>query len=369
MAARRGSRKAAPAVRTLKDLLPKVAAGETLTEREAEAAFSFLMTGDATPAQMGAFLMALRVRGETVDEIAGAARVLRERAERVIAPKGAVDTCGTGGDASGTFNISTAAALVVAACGVPVAKHGNRAISSRSGSADLLTAAGVNLEAPLEVVMEGMHRLNFGFLMAPRHHLATRNVAPVRTELGTRTIFNLLGPLSSPALAKRQVLGVFDKRWVEPVAQVLHRLGSTRAWVVHGSDGLDEITTTGITHVAELKNRRVRAFTVRPEQASLKRAKLSDLAGGTPRQNARRLGRLLRGETGPIRDIVLLNAAAALIVADRATSLAEGVKLAATAIDDGSGQRLLRELVRLTQAPARQDNTGADDGDERQETP
>ena len=168
--------------------------------------------------------------------------------------------------ASGTFNISTAAALVVAACGVPVAKHGNRAISSRSGSADLLTAAGVNLEAPLEVVMEGMHRLNFGFLMAPRHHLATRNVAPVRTELGTRTIFNLLGPLSSPALAKRQVLGVFDKRWVEPVAQVLHRLGSTRAWVVHGSDGLDEITTTGITHVAELKNRRVRAFTVRPNR-------------------------------------------------------------------------------------------------------
>ncbi len=237
----------------IKSLLAHVAQGRSLSEGEAEAAFDIMMSGDATPSQMGAFLMALRVRGETVDEITGAARIMRAKAVPIDAPPGTIDTCGTGGDASGSFNISTASALVVAGCGVPVAKHGNRALSSKSGSADVLTALGVNIDADLAIVRQCLWEIGIGFLMAPRHHSATRHVAPTRVELGTRTIFNLLGPLSSPAKAPRQLVGVFAPEWVRPMAEVLGRLGSERAWVVHGA-GLDELTTAGTTTVAALEN-------------------------------------------------------------------------------------------------------------------
>src|ERR1700745_559943 len=233
----------------LKPLLAQVAAGRSLSESEAEAAFDIIMSGDATPSQMGAFLMALRVRGETVDEITGAARIMRAKAVPIDAPPGTIDTCGTGGDSSGSFNISTASALVVAGCGVPVAKHGNRALSSKSGSADVLRALGVDIDADLTVVRRCLWEIGLGFMMAPRHHSATRHVAPTRVELGTRTIFNLLGPLSSPARARRQLVGVFAPEWVRPMAEVLGRLGAEHAWGVPG-EGLDELTPAGVTTVA-----------------------------------------------------------------------------------------------------------------------
>src|ERR1700761_8794402 len=267
-----------------KALLAHVAQGRSLNESEAEAAFDIIMSGDATPSQMGAFLMALRVRGETVDEITGAARIMRAKAVAIDAPPGAIDTCGTGGDASGSFNISTASALVVAGCGVPVAKHGNRALSSRSGSADILTALGVNIDADMGVGRRDLWEIGIGFLMAPRHHSAMRHVGPTRVELGTRTIFNLLGPMSSPANAKRQVVGVFAPEWVVPMATVLGRLGAEQAWVVHGS-GIDEITTAGPTTIAEFKNGAVRQFKLNPEDAGLPRVGRDDLKGGTPDHN------------------------------------------------------------------------------------
>ncbi|MBF0307183.1 MAG: anthranilate phosphoribosyltransferase, partial [Alphaproteobacteria bacterium] len=246
----------------MKDMIARVADGRPLSEAEAEAAFEIIMSGDATPAQIGGFLMALRVRGETVEEIAGAARVMRAKALRVDAPEGAIDTCGTGGDGAGTYNVSTAAALVAAACGVPVAKHGNRALSSKSGSADVLTALGVKIDADVSLVREALWTAHIGFLMAPRHHNAMRHVAGPRVELGVRTLFNLLGPLSNPAGTRRQLIGVFAERWVRPLAEVLGRLGAERAWVVHGSDGLDELTTTGPSLVAEWRNGHLTTFEI-----------------------------------------------------------------------------------------------------------
>lgn len=337
----------------LKALLGKVAGGGALTEDEAETAFDVIMSGNATPAQMGGFLMALRVRGETVDEIAGAARVMRAKVHPVDAPPGAIDTCGTGGDAAGTWNISTAAAIVVAACGVPVAKHGNRAASSKSGAADVLQALGVNIECDMALVQRSLDELGLCFLMAPRHHTAMRNVGPTRVELGTRTIFNLLGPLSNPAGARRQLLGVFSRTWVEPLARVLGRLGSERAWVVHGSDGLDEITTTGVTHVAELRDGAVRTFEVAPEDAGLSRAEPSALKGGDATTNAQAIRALLAGETGAYRDIVLLNAGAALVVAGRADGLRSGVTQAREALDGGAAGRVLERLVAITNNEAK----------------
>jgi anthranilate phosphoribosyltransferase len=331
----------------LKTLLAKVASGRSLSESEAEAAFDVIMSGDATPSQMGGFLMALRVRGETVDEITGAARIMRAKALHIDAPPGAIDTCGTGGDASGSFNISTASALVVAGCGVPVAKHGNRALSSRSGSADVLTALGVNIEADLAVVRACLWEIGIGFLMAPRHHSATRHVAPTRVELGTRTIFNLLGPLSSPALARRQLLGVFARDWVKPMAEVLGRLGGERAWVVHG-DGLDELTTTGPTLVAALDRGKLETFEITAADAGLPAARREDLRGGEAALNARLMRDLLAGAGGPLRDVVLLNSAAALLVADRAKTLYEGVELAARTIDTGAAARVLEALIART---------------------
>jgi anthranilate phosphoribosyltransferase len=333
----------------LKPLLAYVAQGGRLSEGEAEAAFDILMSGNATPSQIGALLLALRVRGETVDEITGAARIMRRKALAIDAPPGTIDTCGTGGDGSGTFNVSTAAALVVAGCGVPVAKHGNRALSSKSGSADVLTALGVNIEADFAVVRACLWEIGIGFLMAPRHHSATRHVAPTRVELGTRTIFNLLGPLSSPAGARRQLVGVFASEWVRPMAEVLGRLGAEHAWVVHGS-GIDELSTAGTTTVAEFRDGSVRTFEVAPEDVGLARARLDDLKGGEPAHNARLMLDLLAGAPGPLRDIVLLNSAAALVIAGRAEGLAAGIPIAAAAIDGGAARHVLDRLVTRTRS-------------------
>ncbi len=331
----------------LKPLLALVAAGGRLSEGEAETAFDIIMSGNATPSQMGAFLMALRVRGESVDEITGAARIMRAKALTIDAPPGTMDTVGTGGDASGTFNISTASALVVAACGVPVAKHGNRAFSSKSGAADVLMALGVNIDADMAIVRRCLWEIGICFLMAPRHHSATRHVAPTRVELGTRTIFNLLGPLSNPAGARRQLVGVFAPDWVRPMAEVLGRLGAERAWVVHGA-GIDELTTAGVTKVAELRNGEVIEFEVGPEEADLTPATIDDLRGGEPAHNAALMRELLAGAKGPLRDIVLLNSAAALVVAGRAEDLRDGADLARTVIDSGAARQVLDRLVVAT---------------------
>ena len=334
-----------------KELIAKVAEAAPLTVAEASEAFDIMMSGDATPAQVGGFLMALRVRGETVDEITGGAMALRKRAHTVAAPQGAIDTCGTGGDSAGTYNISTAAALLAAACGVPVAKHGNKAVSSKSGSADVLTALGVNIEAGHEMAGRALNELGITFLLAPRHHSAMRHVAAVRGELATRTIFNLLGPLANPAETRRQLIGVFDRRWIEPVAEVLGRLGSERVWVVHGRDGLDEITTTAETDVAAFENGRMHTFVIAPEDVGLKRVALADLKGGDAAANAAALRALLRGAAGAYRDIALLNAAAALVVAGKAADLKAGVKMAAVAIDSGRANALLERWIALTNQP------------------
>jgi anthranilate phosphoribosyltransferase len=330
-----------------KAMLGRLAAGERLSEAESAAAFDVMMSGNATPSQMGAFLMALRLRGETVEEITGAARTMRAKALPIEAPPGAIDTVGTGGDNAGTFNISTGAAVIIAGCGVTVAKHGNRNFSSKSGSADILSALGVNLDAEVGAVQRAMREACIGFLMAPKYHSAMRHIGPTRVELGTRTIFNLLGPISNPAGAKRQLVGVFAPAWVRPIAEVLGKLGSERAWVVHG-DGLDELTTTGTSFVAELNNGKVETFEVTPEMAGLKRAQLADLKGGEPAENAVKLRAILAGETGPLTDIVLLNAAAALIVAGKAKDLRGGVEIGRKAIAAGAAQRALDKLVAIT---------------------
>jgi anthranilate phosphoribosyltransferase len=335
----------------LRPLLAQVAAGHALSESEAETAFEIIMSGNATPSQMGAFLMALRVRGETVDEITGAARIMRAKALAIEAPPGTIDTVGTGGDASGTFNISTASALLVAGCGVPVAKHGNRAFSSKSGAADVLGALGVNIDCDMGVVRRCLWEIGICFLMAPRHHSAMRHVGPTRVELATRTIFNLLGPLSNPAGARRLLVGVFAPQWVRPMAEVLGRLGAEHAWVVHGS-GIDELTTAGTTTVAEFKSGKVVEFEVVPEDAGVKRAPLDQLKGGEPAHNAALMRDLLGGRHGPLRDIVLLNSAASLVVAGRADNLRDGADLAARSIDSGAARQVLERLVTLTNSTA-----------------
>ena len=338
---------------SFKPLIAKVATGAPMSEAEARDAFELMMSGDATPTQIGGFLMALRVRGETVDEISGAVATMRAKAHMIAAPPGAIDTCGTGGDAKGTHNVSTAAALVLAGCGVPVAKHGNRALSSKSGSADVLTALGVNLDAPFERIEQAIADAGIGFMMAPRHHGAMRHVGPSRVELGTRTIFNLLGPLSNPAGVKRQVVGIFAPEWLDPVATALGRLGAERAWVVHGADGLDELSTTGPSHVAEWDGTAVRRFQVSPADAGLDTVPLEALLGGDAETNAAAIRDVLAGRPGPLRDIVLLNAAAGLIVAGRVDTLRGGVDLAAAAIDDGRAAQALARLAEITQGTAR----------------
>lgn len=331
-----------------KAIIARLAEGHALDAVEARAAFESVMSGEATPAQMGAFLMGLRVRGETVTEITAGAVVMRERALRVNAPDNAIDIVGTGGDGVGTWNISTATALVVAAAGVPVAKHGNRKASSLSGTADALQELGVNLDIPPEAITACIEKAGIGFMFAQAHHSAMKHVAPVRGDLGIKTIFNMLGPLSNPALVTHQLLGVFAAEWVEPFAQVLRNLGSERAWVVHGSDGMDEITTTGPSAVAELKGGNIRIFEVTPEDAGLKRASISELKGGDPKENATAIRRLFDGEASAYRDIVLLNAAAALIVSGRADMLREGVNIAAKAIDCGAAKETLAKLIAVS---------------------
>ena len=331
-----------------KPLIAKVAAGASLTRDEAETAFATILTGEATPAQIGAFLMALRVRGESVDEMTGAVSALRARMVRVQAPAGAIDIVGTGGDNAGTWNISTLAAILTAACGVPVAKHGNRAASSLTGAADVLTALGVRVGLSPDQVSACIAEAGIGFMFAQTHHASMRHVAPVRVELGTRTIFNILGPQSNPAGVRRQVLGVFSESWLEPVAETMRNLGAERVWVVHGSDGLDEITTTAETWVAALEDGAVRRFTIVPEEAGLPRADPAALKGGDAERNAAALTAVLAGERSPYRDIALLNAAAGLVVADRAVTLRDGVALAAAAIDSGRARQTLAKLVAVS---------------------
>ncbi len=334
-----------------KQLIGKAADGSPLTQDEAEAAFSVMMSGEATPSQIGGFLMALRVRGETVDEISGAVQSMRSRMLRVEAPDDAMDIVGTGGDASGSYNISTCTAIVVAGCGVPIAKHGNRALSSKSGAADTLIALGVNLELDPAGISRCINEAGLGFMFAPAHHAAMRYVGPTRVELGTRTIFNLLGPLSNPAGVKRQLVGVFDPKWVRPLAEVLQQLGSESVWVVHG-DGMDEMTVTGETMVAELKDGTVREFIVTPEDAGLPVHDFEALKGGDAEHNAAALREVLDGARNAYRDVVLLNSAASLIVAGKTGDLEEGVMLAANAIDSGAAKRVLDRLVDVSTADA-----------------
>ena len=329
-------------------LLAKVGNGEPLGIDEAERAFDIMTSGDATPAQMGAFLMGLKVRGETAEELAGGARVLRAKMLRVRAPEGAIDIVGTGGDHHGTYNVSSCSALVVAGAGVPVAKHGNRAFTSKSGAADVLDALGINLDLPIETLERALVEAKVCFLMAPRHHSAMRNVAGPRVELApSRTIFNLLGPLSNPAVVKRQLVGVFDRRWLRPVAEALGQLGLERALVVHGQDGMDELTTTTKSWAASLDNGKVSEIEIAPEDIGVKRASLADLKGGDPAHNAEAIHKVLAGEKNAFRDIVVLNSAAALMVAGKAHDLKEGAALAAAAIDNGKAKAALETLKRI----------------------
>jgi anthranilate phosphoribosyltransferase len=333
-----------------KALIAKVATGASLTRQEAASAFDRMMSGEATPSQMGALLMALRVRGETVDEITGAVTTMRAKMLGVKAPPDAVDVVGTGGDASGSFNISTCAAFIVAGAGVPVAKHGNRALSSKSGAADVLQALGVKIDLSADQVGHCIRDAGIGFMFAPAHHPAMKNVGPTRVELGTRTIFNLLGPLSNPASVKRQMIGTFSKQWVEPMAQVLKNLGSETVWVVHGSDGLDEITTSGTTSVAALAKGKIDTFEIKPEDIGVPRAKPEALRGGDAEHNARALLDVLKGKASAFRDVAILNAAAALVVAGKATDLKGGADIARKSIDSGEAEGRLDRLIAVSNA-------------------
>jgi anthranilate phosphoribosyltransferase len=331
-----------------KALLAKVATGAPLTVDESAQAFDRMMSGEATPSQMGALLMALRVRGETVEEITGAVRTMRAKMLTVAAPPQAMDIVGTGGDASGSYNISTCAAFIVAGVGVPVAKHGNRALSSRCGAADVLGALGVRIDLAPDAIAGCIRDAGIGFMFAPNHHPAMKHVGPTRVEIGTRTIFNLLGPLSNPAGVKRQMVGVFSRQWVEPIAHVLGHLGSERAIVVHGSDGLDEITTAGPTNVASLENGSVRTFELTPEAVGLKSVQAVALRGGSAEENAAALHGVLKGERSPFRDVAVFNAAAALVVADRAKTFQEGIALAQKSIDSGEAEGRLERLIAVS---------------------
>jgi anthranilate phosphoribosyltransferase len=333
---------------SFKPLLGKVAAGAFLNRAEAADAFDAMLSGEVTPAQMGGFLMGLRVRGESVEEITGAVSAMRAKMLRVQAPREAVDVVGTGGDGSGSYNVSTLAAILVAACDVPVAKHGNRAASSKSGAADTLGALGVRIGIEPQAIERCIQEAGIGFMMAPTHHAAMRHVGSARSELGTRTIFNLLGPLSNPAGVTRQLIGVFSGAWLEPMAQVLRNLGSERVWITHGGDGLDEMTTTGPTQIVELRDGEIRSFEVTPEDVGLKRAQPADLKGGDAVHNAAALTAVLEGADNAYRDIAVLNAAGALVVAGKARELGEGVSLASAALKSGKARQTLAKLVQVS---------------------
>ncbi|GAA2819852.1 anthranilate phosphoribosyltransferase [Aminobacter aminovorans] len=331
----------------LKPHIAKVASGTPLTFEEAREAFDIIMSGEATPGQIGGFLMALRVRGETVSEISGAVATMRDKMLRVEAPDDAIDIVGTGGDGSHSVNISTASAFVIAGAGVPVAKHGNRGLSSLTGAADVLTALGVNIDLTPEAISRCIHGAGVGFMFAPAHHPAMKHVGATRVELGTRTIFNLLGPLSNPAGVNRQLVGVFSPEWVQPVAETLKELGAQHVWVVHG-DGYDEITTTGETHVAALQDGVISTFTLSPEQVGISRHTREELRGGDSAYNAAALRGVLEGAAGAYRDTVLMNAGAGLVVAGKAATIGDGVPLAAEAIDSGRAKAVLDRLVAVS---------------------
>lgn len=325
------------------------AAERPLTRAEAEAAFTILFQGEATPSQMGGLLMAMRTRGETVDEYAAAAAVMRAKCHKVVAPAGAIDIVGTGGDGKGTLNISTATAFVVAGAGVPVAKHGNRNLSSKSGAADALTQMGINVMIGPETVEKSLKEIGIGFMMAPMHHPAMAHVGPVRAELGTRTIFNILGPLTNPAGVTRQLTGTFTRDLIRPMAETLKKLGTDCAWLVHGSDGTDELTITGVSWLAVLENGKIMETELHPEDAGLPQHPFEGIAGGTPKDNARAMRALLAGTPSAYRDAVLLNAAAALVVAGVASDLRDGAARAAHSIDSGAARDKITALARITQ--------------------
>lgn len=333
----------------LKPYIATVASGAPLGFGEAKEAFGIIMSGDATPGQIGAFLMALRVRGESIDEISGAVATMRDKMVRVDAPADAIDIVGTGGDGQHSLNISTASAFVIAGAGVPVAKHGNRNLSSQAGAADVLTALGVRIDIDAEAIGRCIREAGIGFMFAPAHHPAMRHVGPTRVELGTRTIFNLLGPLSNPASVKRQMVGVFTPEWVVPIAETLRALGAERVWVAHG-DGFDEITATGETQVAELKDGAVTSFTITPQSVGLQQHSKDELKGGDPAFNAAALRATLGGALGAYRDTILMNAGAGLVVAGKAETLVDGVKIAANSIDEGKATAALDRLVKISNA-------------------
>ncbi len=331
----------------LKPTIARLAAGETLTDDQAETAFDVIMSGEATPAQIGALLMAMRLRGETVSEITGAVRAMRARMTAIEAPGDAIDVCGTGGDGAGTLNVSSAVTFVIAGCGIPVAKHGNRALSSRTGGADVLTALGVNVDAPMDRLSSILKEAGCVFLFAPRHHPSMRHAAGPRVELGTRTIFNLLGPLANPARVRRQLTGVFSPDWTRPMAETLAALGHERAWIVHGM-GLDELTVAGANQVTSLRDGSIVSFIVEPEDAGLSRSPIAAIQGGDAGFNALALEGVLKGAPGAYRDTVLLNAAAASIVAGQAGDLREGVSLARNSIASGAAFAALETLRRVS---------------------
>jgi anthranilate phosphoribosyltransferase len=335
---------------SFKPLIAKVAAGSHLSRAEAVDAFDAILSGEVTPSQLGGFLMGLRVRGESVEEMTGAVMAMRAKMLRVNAPADAIDIVGTGGDGSGSYNISTLAAIIVAACGVPVAKHGNRAASSKSGAADTLGVLGVKIGATPAAIERSILETGIGFLMAPTHHAAMRHVGPTRAELGTRTLFNLLGPLSNPAGVRRQLIGVFSAAWLEPMAEVLRNLGSERVWITHGADGLDEMSTTGVTKVVELRDGEIRAFEITPESVGLPRASLAALKGGDAAHNAAALRAVLEGAENAYRDIAVFNAAGALVIAERVPDLVQGVAMADRALRSGAASRILDKLVTVSNA-------------------
>ena len=329
-------------------ILSKISYENGLSKEECSFSFNYILEGKASDHQIELFLLGLRERGETVEEITIAAKIMREKSERVLAPEGAIDTCGTGGDGSGTYNISTAATIVAAGAGSFIAKQGNRALSSKSGSSQVLEELGVKLNISSEKISECINKSNIGFMFAPNHHSAMKYVGPVRQRLGVRTIFNLLGPLSNPASVKKQLIGVFDKKWLTPIAETLKNLGSTRAMVVNGSDGLDEITTTGISYIAELKNNKVFSYEINPSDFDIAISDPSSLLGGEPSENAKKISNLLEGEKGSFRDIVLLNSAAALYVDGLASDIKEGIKLSNQSIDKGLARLALSKLIKAS---------------------
>ena len=332
----------------LHNITKQIIDGTELPEAEMRIAFDEIMEGQASPVELASFLVSLRMRGETPEDIAAGAAVLRSKALHINAPDEAMDIVGTGGDKIGTYNISTATAMVVAGAGIPVAKHGNKAVSSKSGAADVLSMLGINMECPFEALEEALEEAGVVFLMAPRHHAAMRHVGPIRAELGVRTIFNLLGPLSNPAGVTRILVGSFDAVWLRPFAEALDRLGTRHAWAVHGADGLDELSTTGTNQITQLRDGQIKSFTLHPSELGLKTAVIDDIKGGNPEVNAAALRRLLEGEAGPYRDIVLLNAAGALVAGGHETELSDALARATAAIDSKKALNALKTLIKET---------------------